>query len=62
MKSKLEELVGRYRKLDLDQQLDHDKFYLYSMITHSTAIESSTITELENQIMLDNGIPLNGKA
>ena len=61
MKSKLEDLVGRYRALGIDQQLDYDKFYLYSIITHSTAIEGSTITELENQIMFDNGIALKGK-
>lgn len=62
MKSKLEELVGRYRALGIDRQLDYDKFYLYSIITHSTAIEGSTITEIENQIMFDNGIALKGKS
>lgn len=62
MKNKLEELVGRYRELGIDRQLDYDKFYLYSIITHSTAIEGSTITELENQIMFDNGIALKGKS
>lgn len=62
MKSKLEELVGRYRALGIDQQLDYDKFYLYSIITNSTAIEDSTITELENQIMFDNRIALKGKS
>ena len=62
MKSKLEELVDRYRALGIDRQLDYDKFYLYSIITHSTAIEGSTITELENQIMFDNGIALKGKS
>ncbi len=62
MKSELENLVGRYRELGIDRQLDYDKFYLYSIITHSTAIEGSTITELENQIMFDNGIALKGKS
>lgn len=62
MKSKLEELVDKYRALGIDRQLDYDKFYLYSIITHSTAIEGSTITELENQIMFDNGIALKGKS
>lgn len=62
MKTELEELVHRYRELGIDQQLDYDKFYLYSIITHSTAIEGSTITELENQIMFDNGIALQGKS
>lgn len=58
----LENLVRRYRELGIDRQLDYDKFYLYSIITHSTAIEGSTITELENQIMFDNGIALRGKS
>lgn len=62
MKSRLEELVMEYRALGIDQQLDYDKFYLYSIITHSTAIEGSTITELENQIMFDNGLSLKGKS
>ena len=29
MKTELEELVGRYRGLGIDRQLDYDKFYLY---------------------------------
>jgi len=62
MSSKLQELVGRYSQFGIDQQLDYDKFYLYSIITHSTAIEGSTITELENQIMFDNGISIKGKS
>lgn len=62
MATELEELVGRYRALGIDRQLDYDKFYLYSIITHSTAIEGSTITELENQIMFDNSIALKGKS
>lgn len=62
MKSRLEELVGRYRALGIDRQLNYSKFHLYSIITHSTAIEGSTITEIENQIMFDNGIALKGKS
>lgn len=61
MKTTLEKLAERYRSLGIDSQLDYDKFYLYSIITHSTAIEGSTITELENQIMFDNGIAIKGK-
>ena len=44
MVNKLEQLVTRYRDLGIDSQIDYDKFYLYSLITHSTAIEGSTIT------------------
>lgn len=62
MEERLERLVERYWELGIDRQLDYDKFYLYSLITHSTAIEGSTITELENQIMFDEGISLKGKS
>lgn len=62
MSSKIHALVERYRELGIDQQLDYNKFYLYSIITHSTAIEGSTFTELENQIMFDNGITIKGKS
>ena len=57
MKSKLIELARRYRTLDIDRQLEYDKFYLYS-ITHSTAIEGLAITEIESQI---NSIALKRK-
>ncbi len=62
MGNKLGQLVTRYRELGIDNQIDYDKFYLYSLITHSTAIEGSTITELENQIMFDHGVSLKGKS
>lgn len=62
MENQLEQFVTRYRELGIDNQIDYDKFYLYSLITHSTAIEGSTITELENQIMFDHGVSLKGKS
>ena len=62
MANKLEQLVTKYRELGIDNQIDYYKFYLYSLITHSTAIEGSTITELENQIMFDHGVSLKGKS
>ena len=62
MENKLEQLVTQYRELGIDNQIDYDKFYLYSLITHSTAIEGSTITELENQIMFDHGVSIKGKS
>ena len=62
MSHNLEQLINRYRELGIDQQIDYDKFYLYSLITHSTAIEGSTITEVENQIMFDHGVSIKGKS
>lgn len=58
----LEALIAQYKKLGIDQQIDWDKFYLYSIITHSTAIEGSTVTEVENQILFDKGITAQGRS
>lgn len=54
-------LLERYKKLGIDSQIDYEKFYLYSIITHSTAIEGSTVTEIENQLLFDEGISAKGK-
>lgn len=53
---KLITLIEQYKKLGIDSQIDYEKFYLYSIITHSTAIEGSTVTEIENQLLFDEGI------
>ena len=37
MQTELEKLISLYRELEIDKQIDYDKFYLYSLITHSTA-------------------------
>lgn len=44
MKSELENLIGRYRGLGIDRQLDYDRFCLYSIITHSTAIRCEILS------------------
>ena len=49
----LQKLLEQHRELGISEQLDYDKFYLYSIITHSTALEGSTLTELENQLLFD---------
>lgn len=56
MKNEIIAVLNEYNSIGINQQLDYDKFYLYSIITHSTAIEGSTITEIENQVLFDNGI------
>ena len=58
---KLITLIEQYKKLGIDSQIDYEKFYLYSIITHSTAIEGSTVTEIENQLLFDEGISAKGK-
>jgi len=50
------QLLQKHRELGISSQIDYDKFYLYSIITHSTAIEGSTVTEVEAQLLFDEGI------
>lgn len=42
-------LLEKYRQSGIAEEVDYDKFYLYSLITHSTAIEGSTVTEIAFQ-------------
>ena len=49
-------LLQQHKELDISEQIDYKKFYLYSIITHSTAIEGSTVTEVEAQLLFDEGI------
>ncbi len=55
-KKELLSLLEQFKSLEIAEQIDFDKFYLYSIITHSTAIEGSTVTEVENMLMFDEGI------
>lgn len=55
-------LLEEHKALDLAGQVDYGKFCLYSLITHSTAIEGSTVTELENQLLFDEGITAKGRS
>lgn len=58
---KLIQVLDEYKRLEIAEQIDYDKFYLYSLITHSTAIEGSTVTEIENQLLFDEGISAKGR-
>lgn len=50
-----------YNNLGLSEIKDYDKFHLYSIITHSTAIEGSTLTEKETCLLFDEGFTSKSK-
>lgn len=58
----IEEALKAYRTSGVEEQVDYQKFYLYSIVTHSTAIEGSTVTEIENQLLFDEGIAAKGRS
>ena len=55
-KEELIEQLNQYKDLGISEQIDFQKYYLYSIIAHSTAIEGSTVTEVEAQLLFDEGI------
>lgn len=59
---KIELLTSEYESLNLMQVLGHEKYKLYSIVTNSTALEGSTLTDTETQILLDEGLAVGGKA
>lgn len=58
----IEQTLRSYLASGIEDQVDYQKFYLYSIVTHSTAIEGSTVTEIENQLLFDEGIAANGRS
>ncbi len=52
----IRESLKAYWASGVEDQVDYQKFYLYSIVTHSTAIEGSTVTEIENQLLFDKDI------
>ena len=57
----IEILNQEFYKLGISESVDYEKYYLYSLITHSTAIEGSTLTEIETQLLFDEGVTAKGK-
>lgn len=57
----IEQLYQKFQQLGISEAVDYEKYYLYSLITHSTAIEGSTLTESEAQMLFDEGLTAKGK-
>lgn len=57
----IEQLYQKFQELGISEAVDYDKYYLYSLVTHSTAIEGSTLTELDTQLLFDEGVTAKGK-
>src|SRR5258708_6442505 len=54
-------LLSRYKQLNLQEVLDHEKFNEYSIVHHSSSIEGSTLTEVETRLLLEEDITPKGK-
>lgn len=59
--SELINLIDKYKSLNLEDIIDHEKFNHISIVHHSTKIEGSTLTEVEAQVLIDEGLTPKGK-
>ncbi|MBK7884890.1 MAG: Fic family protein [Chitinophagaceae bacterium] len=53
--------LQKYQQLELEKNIDFEKFNRYAIVHHSTTIEGSTLTEIETQLLLDEDITPKGK-
>lgn len=56
----LEDLTVKYQQIT-QGVIDYEKYNLYAISHHSTVIEGNTLTEVETQVFLDEGLTAKGK-
>ncbi|WP_443936605.1 Fic family protein [Pedobacter sp. MW01-1-1] len=54
-------LIEKYKNLGIADVIDHEKFSNISVVHHSTVLEGSTLTEVETQVLIDEGLTPKGK-
>lgn len=54
-------LVKKYSSLGIDDVIDHERFNHIAIVHHSTKIEGCTLTDVETQVLLNEGLTPNGK-
>lgn len=55
------ELLAEYNQLGIAEVIDHERFNLIAIDHHSTRIEGSTLTEVETQVLINEGRTPKGK-
>ena len=55
------ELLQKYRSFGLENTLDYERFNNYGITLHSTAIEGSTLSLIDTQLLIEEGITPRGK-
>jgi len=58
---KITDLIKEYNNLGISETIDYEKFNMISVVHHSTTLEGSTLTELETNVLINNGLTPEGK-
>ncbi|NLA24981.1 MAG: Fic family protein [Bacteroidales bacterium] len=61
MWTELDRLNIEYKKLNLQDVIDYEKFCIISIVWHSTKIEACSLTETDTKVLLENDITSAGK-
>ena len=61
-KETLLQTLDRYRDLGIADQMNYQKFNLFSLVTHSAAMAGSTLNEIDTQLLCDENIPAINKS
>jgi len=61
MWEKLQKLTADYKKLDLQNVIDYEKFCMISIVWHSTKIEGCSLTETDTKVLIETDITAAGK-
>ena len=61
MWSELELINQTYKKLNLQNVIDYEKFCIIAIVWHSTKIEGCSLTETDTKVLLENDITAAGK-
>ena len=61
MWTELGRLNKEYKKLNLQDVIDYEKFCIISIVWHSTKIEGCSLTETDSRVLLENDITAAGK-
>lgn len=54
-------IIKKYNALGIDEVIDHQRFNLIAIVHHSTKIEGCTLTDVETQVLLNEGLTPKGK-
>ena len=61
MWDKLLKIIKQYKKLNLHEVIDYEKFCEMSIVWHSTKIEGCSLSETDTKVLLENDITAAGK-
>ena len=61
MSNKLQNTIKEYKKLNLQDVIDYEKFCMISIVWHSTKIEGCSLSETDTKVLLEKNITAAGK-